>query len=216
MGCTASQTQKAPPTPEKRDFREELVWERGDRKFDEVYELLKELNTGSFGTVALCRRKADGNRSIRRTPSKTNVRECTHDAVFAMKALDYQRHNGRLRLDEKMRKELGHEIDVLRKVDHPSIVHLREAFWEPTRLVLVMEYCEGRELAEFCGALGEPKVHRATEQILRAVAYLHSRNILHRDLKLENVMVTSVEACHVTVVDFGLFWAASRSISHAA
>ena len=151
MGCAPSQPKQKPPSPQKRDFREQLVWERSGRKFCEVYELLKDLNSGSFGTVALCRRKADGNRSIERTPSRNNLQRVKSESVFAMKALDYMRHNGRLRLDEATRKELRHEIDVLRKVDHPSIVHLREAFWEPTRLVLVMEYCEGRELAEFCG-----------------------------------------------------------------
>jgi len=204
MGCAPSKAKDKPPSPQKRDFREQLVWERSGRKFCEVYELLKDLNSGSFGTVALCRRKADGNRSIERTPSRTNLQRVKSESVFAMKALDYMRHNGRLRLDEATRNELRHEIDVLRKVDHPSIVHLREAFWEPTRLVLVMEYCEGRELAEFCGQLTESKVYRATEQILRAVSYLHARRVLHRDLKLENVMVTDQQDWHVTIVDFGL------------
>ena len=204
MGCAPSQPKQKPPSPQKRDFREQLVWERSGRKFCEVYELLKDLNSGSFGTVALCRRKADGNRSIERTPSRNNLQRVKSESVFAMKALDYMRHNGRLRLDEATRNELRHEIDVLRKVDHPSIVHLREAFWEPTRLVLVMEYCEGRELAEFCGQLTESKVYKATEQILRAVSYLHARRVLHRDLKLENVMVTDQQDWHVTIVDFGL------------
>ena len=69
MGCAPSQPKQKPPSPQKRDFREQLVWERSGRKFCEVYELLKDLNSGSFGTVALCRRKADGNRSIERTAS---------------------------------------------------------------------------------------------------------------------------------------------------
>ncbi len=204
MGCAPSQPKQKPPSPQKRDFREQLVWERSGRKFCEVYELLKDLNSGSFGTVALCRRKADGNRSIERTPSRNNLQRVKSESVFAMKALDYMRHNGRLRLDDATRNELRHEIDVLRKVDHPSIVHLREAFWEPTRLVLVMEYCEGRELAEFCGQLTESRVYKATEQILRAVSHLHARRVLHRDLKLENVMVTDQQDWHVTIVDFGL------------
>ena len=67
-GLRPSQPKQKPPSPQKRDFREQLVWERSGRKFCEVYELLKDLNSGSFGTVALCRRKADGNRSIERTP----------------------------------------------------------------------------------------------------------------------------------------------------
>ena len=129
--------------PRSEIFESNWSGKRSGRKFCEVYELLKDLNSGSFGTVALCRRKADGNRSIERTPSRNNLQRVKIESVFAMKALDYMRHNGRLRLDDATRNELRHEIDVLRKVDHPSIVHLREAFWEPTRLVLVMEYCEG-------------------------------------------------------------------------
>ena len=57
MGCAPSKPKQQPPSPQKRDFREQLVWERSGRKFCEVYELLKDLNSGSFGTVALCRRK---------------------------------------------------------------------------------------------------------------------------------------------------------------
>ena len=120
MGCAPSQPKQKPPSPQKRDFREQLVWERSGRKFCEVYELLKDLNSGSFGTVALCRRKADGNRSIERTPSRTNLQRVKSESVFAMKALDYMRHNGRLRLDEATRNELRHEIDVLRKVEAPE------------------------------------------------------------------------------------------------
>ena len=121
-----------------------------------------------------------------------------------MKALDYMRHNGRLRLDDATRNELRHEIDVLRKVDHPSIVHLRRPSGSPRAWCWSWSTAKGRELAEFCGQLTESKVYKATEQILRAVSYLHARRVLHRDLKLENVMVTDQQDWHVTIVDFGL------------
>ena len=81
MGCAPSKPKQQPPSPQKRDFREQLVWERSGRKFCEVYELLKDLNSGSFGTVALCRRKADGNRSIERTPSRTNLQRVKSESV---------------------------------------------------------------------------------------------------------------------------------------
>ena len=112
MGCAPSKQQQKPPSPQKRDFREQLVWERSGRKFCEVYELLKDLNSGSFGTVALCRRKADGNR-VREKPVRTTYNE------LSRKRLRHERttcHNGRLRLNAT-RNELRHEIDVLRKVD---------------------------------------------------------------------------------------------------
>ena len=169
MGCSSSSqttTIGTDAVPQKQvgDFREEMVWERR-RAFDEVYEILRHLGAGAMGTVSLIKKRPSGNRSLQRSASGSELKDVAPTHLFVGKFVDFAGRGTKGRI-----AELRHEIDVLRTVDHPAIVHLREAFWEESRLVLVMEYCEGTELGKFAGELGEPALSACAEQILRAVA----------------------------------------------
>lgn len=78
-----------------------------------------------------------------------------------------------------------------------------------------MEYIQGRNLLEFMEKrdyqLPEAMVRHFGLQILRGVEYLHNLGIIHRDLKLENLMMTSDESdATVKIVDFGL----SKIVGH--
>jgi len=183
-----------PTVRESGDFRHEMVWERQGRNFDDVYETIKKLGEGAMGTVALVRKRPDANRSLARSASDSELKKSGDAAAderrFAAKVVPFAEAGGGGRSPAKRAArlaELRHEIDVLRRVDHPNVVHLREAFWEAERLVLVMELCEGTELSAFATTLGEDRLCAVAEQVLRAVAYLHARGVVHRDLKLENV-----------------------------
>ena len=180
MGCRGSKSavqETAPPV----DLREGCVWER-HKGFEEVYEVSEKLGEGAMGTVLLVRKRLEAGSVPLTTPKQRHQ--------YAAKVLEFK---GSTRL-----KELRHEIDVLRTVDHPNIVHLREAFWEDKRLVLVMEFCEGVMLSKVCGDLGEYSIAQVAKQLLQAVAYLHGRGIVHRDLKLDNVMALHREN-HITI-----------------
>jgi calcium-dependent protein kinase len=111
----------------------------------------------------------------------------------------------------------------MRGLKHQSIVRLIDNFEDAREIIIVMQLCHGREL------WSELDQHvRFTEQqtkslllpILRAVSYLHQRGLVHRDLKLENIMTESVNQMgpdenhaqfkNVKVIDFGLAtWASS-------
>ncbi|KAJ8604645.1 hypothetical protein CTAYLR_006518 [Chrysophaeum taylorii] len=217
MGCRPSKQSSAPEKQEKSirevasrpkkkqqqeglllDLREELVWERRGRRFEEVYEGLGYLGSGAMGTVQVVRKRRDANLSVGQNADNAHR--------YAAKVVVFEEKGRRPRRIFKERQaELRHEIDVLRRVDHPHIVHLREAFWEDTRLVLVMELCEGTALSSLAGTLEEPTVASVAAQLLRALAYLHARGIVHRDLKLDNVMATREDArVSAKLVDFGL------------
>ena len=161
--------------------------------FCEVYELLKDLNSGPSGPWPM-QKKATATGPLRtpRTKRRGKVKASCHESV------GLHAHNGRLRPDEGATSCGTRSMPW--KVDHPSIVHLREA-WEPTRL----KVGDGVPRAASWGVLRAiDGVYKATEQILRAVSYLHARRVLHRDLKLANVMVTDQQDWYVTIVDLGL------------
>ena len=207
MGCGPSKGGSGEPSTACKalgDFREEMVWERSGRSFEEVYETLEKLGCGAFASVALIKKRPSGNRSLQRSSSDSDLKAAPRTQMahlYVGKFIDFRGRGTRSRVSE-----LRHEIDVLRRVDHPNVVHLREAFWEPSRLVLVMEYCEGRELGTLAGTLDEAELQSVSEQILRAVAYLHANGVVHRDLKLENVMAVDEGGGHlvVKIIDFGL------------
>lgn len=98
----------------------------------------------------------------------------------------------------------------MKAVDHPNIIMLYEIFEDPKHVLLVMELCTGGTLlnrVRMYGRLCEEQTAIAMQQILRAVYYLHSNGIAHRDLKAENVLLSSDESIRKTLLkvsDFGL------------
>eukprot|EP01060_Flectonema_neradi_P013707 TRINITY_DN2044_c1_g1_i1.p1 TRINITY_DN2044_c1_g1~~TRINITY_DN2044_c1_g1_i1.p1 ORF type:complete len:825 (+),score=132.99 TRINITY_DN2044_c1_g1_i1:119-2593(+) len=110
------------------------------------------------------------------------------------------------------------EVEILRKVkDHPNIVKFYDSFTEKEGdtnvLHIVMEYCEGGDLAQFLKDRKRPNwidndtLEKWFSQLLRGVGHLHDLNILHRDLKTANVFVTRDN--NIKIADFGI----SRSLS---
>jgi serine/threonine kinase 33 len=102
------------------------------------------------------------------------------------------------------------EIGVLKRVDHPNIVMLSAVYETPQRMYLVMELCSGGSLSDWALTVsGQPAyAHDQVATIIRrvsgAVAYLHDCGIIHRDLKLDNIMLKSKRSLDVKICDFGL------------
>lgn len=92
------------------------------------------------------------------------------------------------------------EARTLAQLEHPGIVPVHDAGeLSDGRLYMVMKYVEGRRLDEYAAPLGERL--RAFARIVEAVAFAHSKGILHRDLKPHNIMVG--EFGEVLVLDWG-------------
>ncbi|XP_033260459.1 serine/threonine-protein kinase 33 [Orcinus orca] len=111
-------------------------------------------------------------------------------------------------------KLLEREVTILKSVKHKHIIHLEQVFETPKKMYLVMELCEDGELRGILnrkGHFSENETRWIIRSLASAIAYLHNKDIVHRDLKLENIMVKSsfIDAndemnLNIKVTDFGL------------
>jgi serine/threonine protein kinase len=102
---------------------------------------------------------------------------------------------------------LQNEIDIMAKVNHPHVVGLRAVFDTPSTLFIVMELVQGGELYELIverKTFSEKDTSHIMGQVFSALEYLHEIGIVHRDLKLENMLLNDKKVLSVKVADFGL------------
>ncbi|OWZ22044.1 AGC protein kinase [Phytophthora megakarya] len=158
-----------------------------------VFDIVRIIGSGSYGTVLLCRLRACPNR------------------LFAVKVV-YKSKLGTVnglggdRNATREARRLLTEKKVLSSVSHPFITKLFCSFETPDALNFVLEYCPGGDmyflLEKFAkNRLPEDHVLFYAASIALALRYLHERGILYRDLKPENILLD--EAGFVRLADFG-------------
>lgn len=145
------------------------------KPIEEVYDGVHNgpvLGSGVSGLVRLVKHKATG-------------------LEYAVKCLDL----GLVGTKEGL-AQLREEIFIMCQLDHPNIVRLEEVYESHNEIYLVQELCLGGELFDRLDE--QPDYHyteaecaRLVKQMLSAVRYLHSKGIIHRDLKLENFLFSS-------------------------
>ncbi|XP_057673326.1 serine/threonine kinase 17a like [Corythoichthys intestinalis] len=151
------------------------------------YELAaKELGRGKFAVVKKCTEKATGKQ-------------------YAAKFLRKRRKGQDCRVD------ILNEIAVLELAKcNPYVVALHEVYETTTEIVLVLECAAGGEIFDQCvadndDAFKEQDVIRLARQILMGVDFLHRNNVVHLDLKPQNILLTSARPLgDIRIVDFGL------------
>lgn len=87
---------------------------------------------------------------------------------------------------------LINEFELLRRLDHPNIIKLYEMYDADDCIYVVTELCEGGNLLDHVTSnksMPEEDVRGVMRQLLGAVRYMHDHSILHRDIKLENIVL---------------------------
>ena len=110
--------------------------------------------------------------------------------LFAMKVL----RKAKMVLDRKLMEHTRTERHILEEVQHPFIVKLHYAFQTDAKLYLVLGYVNGGELFQQFrmrgeGSFSEDEVRFYMSEVILALEHLHKLGIVHRDLKLENILI---------------------------
>mmetsp|Transcript_2237 Transcript_2237/g.2532 ORF Transcript_2237/g.2532 Transcript_2237/m.2532 type:complete len:436 (-) Transcript_2237:661-1968(-) len=167
----------------------------GNLKFSDIYELSEEIGKGSTATVFRCvKRQGKENNRISKSFS---VKIINKKKVAAMYNDIYQ--------------QLKREVDILDNLRHPHIIRLYGMFESEKVLHMVTEYASGGELFDYLvsrpnGLLSEAQASQLIRQVVSAVAYMHSNKVIHRDIKLENILLAEKPGKDIKlkIIDFGL------------
>ncbi|PNF28008.1 Cyclin-dependent kinase-like 2 [Cryptotermes secundus] len=145
----------------------------------EKYENISVVGEGSYGLVMKCRHRETGQ------------------LVAIKKFIETEE-------DQNVRKMALREIRMLKKLRHENLVNMIEVFRRKRRFYLVFEYMDHTildELEDNTRGLGEETSRKYIFQVLRGIDFCHANNIVHRDVKPENVLVSQLGV--IKLCDFG-------------
>lgn len=153
---------------------------RKETKFGE-YILGQTLGEGEFGKVKLGWKKGG-------------------EVQVAIKLIRRETLNG----NPSRLPKIYREVHILRGLEHPNIVRLHEMIETPQFIGIILEYASGGELFDYILTHRYLKDHTARKlfaQLVSGVGYLHKKGIVHRDLKLENLLLDRNR--NIVITDFG-------------
>lgn len=170
--------------------------------FHDLYVLGDQIGKGSTAVVHKCTRK-----------------HSTLCETRAVKIIDKRRM---ALMYNELLEQFRREVDILARLDHPHIIKLYGMYESKHSLHLVTEYAGGGELFDYLvsrpkGLLSEAEASHLVRQVISAVSYLHENGVVHRDIKLENILLSkgpmlnrfgespgSDQQIELKLIDFGL------------
>lgn len=162
------------------------------------YTLYKIIGKGSFGEVYLSKRDNSSK-------------------IYATKKLDKKQTDR-----PSVRKYFDNEISIMKELNHPNIVKFYDMLTSHSHYYVIMEYCNGGSLTSclkkyknlYHKPFTQEIVQYLMRQIIDGLMFIHSRKIIHRDIKLDNILVTfsddsakeelNMLASQIKIIDFGL------------
>ena len=188
MGCGPSKRNKKNQLPQLEPITEngfpKDVMEFPNQEVSSKYLIIRKIGQGTFSQVYLCSHKQNSQK-------------------VALKVIE--KH---LLIKSNQKQEMtSKEVTIMRSLDHPYILKFLQAHEDQNTVYISQEYAIGGDLHKFMrrkiGFFNEKKLAKFMYQILMGLNYLHHKNIIHRDVKAENVFVVSDEGLHVKLGDFG-------------
>lgn len=156
---------------------------------------IRHIGSGSYGDVFHCKHTGDKAED----PPRALAAKVIHKLDPAKNKAD------KVEIFERF---ISREIEITASLDHENVVNYVEHFENDKNVILVMDYAFHGDLLcymrlhDLNGANDFPKTTNFCAQIVKGITYLHQREIIHRDLKLENVLVAKNE--RLLISDFGL------------
>ena len=146
------------------------------------YLITKELGKGSYAVVKLAVHKVTKNKYAIKIYSKQSL------------------------IDPQKRNVVKNEINILKQIDNENVMKLYEVIDTPSNLYLVLEYINGVNLLEILKKekdhyIKEQRAKKLFLQVVNGISYCHNKNIFHRDIKLENILVLKDDT--IKIIDFG-------------
>lgn len=148
-----------------------------------IYELEKKIGEGNYGTVFLGKNSES-------------------QEVIAGKSIPIKNPN------KKLLQQMDTEIRVLKDSNCPYIIKLHDVLKTQNNIYLIMEYCGGGDLENYVkthGKVEENIAKRWLSQLVESFIYLQEKHIMHRDIKLANILLTVEDdsISEIRVADFG-------------
>ena len=164
-------------------FKQEKLrnWTNGTYLTIDLFEKIRMVGKGAFGTAVLYRKKDDNSLVVLKEINMTELN--SHERLMSM-----------------------NETRVLAMLNHPNIISYYDAFEENGVLMIEMEYADDGTLAQFLAKqdsqLDEKTIVLMFSQIVSGISYMHEQKVLHRDLKTANIFMT--KSGILKVGDFGV------------
>lgn len=147
----------------------------------EFYRIGRLLGKGAFGKVNLGMHKLTGKMVAIKSISKEYL------------------------TDEQSKNKVMQEFSILKQLRHPSVIRLYETFESAKHILFVMELCSGGDLLNYVRKrkkLNENMAKFVFKRLIEGLEHCHSKSILHRDIKLDNVLINGVG--DIKICDFGV------------
>jgi tRNA A-37 threonylcarbamoyl transferase component Bud32 len=151
----------------------------GIRKFGDLYDLRDRIGHGKFSDVHM-------------------IIEKSTNQTWAVKII-------KIKKQTRIERELIHnEISILKLLNSKYIISIKEVFCNCNHTLIIEEYLDRGSLDKRLETLDEPDINLIVRQLLEALTYIHDSGVIHRDIKLENIVFCNLNCTDIKLIDFGL------------